>query len=162
MIPSRRRLFRPAASVLGLFLVAAVALWGPVPHLGDQRLAHVLSVVHQRLPGWSIDHAADIWEGGYSVVARCGTSHLGFHVVPGHGLPPGDAWLQPNDAFTEARLHSVSDFSPYLVWLDSPAPTATLSCRDELARVAAEARADRSDRSAGSATDQASDARRGD
>ncbi len=94
----------------------------------------MLDQVHARLPGWSVLSATDTWEGGYAVVASCGARQIGFQVVPGHGLPLQDAWLQPNDEYTRSRLQEVSDYSTVLVWRAVPITNRTLSCRQELAR----------------------------
>ncbi|HLY35430.1 MAG TPA: hypothetical protein VKU35_01810 [Candidatus Limnocylindria bacterium] len=134
MLPSRH--LRPAAAVLALGPVLAIALWAPVPHFGDRGAARVVAVVQERLPGWSVPRAVDIWEGGYAVVARCGSSRLGFQVIPGHGLPLDDAWLQPNDTFTRQQLQELSDYPAHLIWSSSSIAPRTLSCREELARIA--------------------------
>ena len=133
---------RRALGTLALGAIFAVSLWGPIPHLGNQGAQQVVATVNQRLPGWTVDQAIGIWEGGYAVVASCGTSQLGFQVVHGHGLPDQDVWLQPNDAFTRSRLEELTDYPAYLVWRGSPFIERSLSCQEELARVAAEARAD--------------------
>ena len=139
--PRRPTIRRRTLGILALGAVLAVALWAPIPHFGDQGAEQVVATVHQRLPGWTVERAVDIWEGGYAVVARCGSSQLGFQVIPGHGLPAQDAWLQPNDAFTQSRLEELSDYPSYLIWHSSQLAERSLSCREELARVAAEARA---------------------
>ena len=63
-----------------------------------------------------------------------GGRQIGFQVVPGHGLPPQDAWIQPNDEFARSRLAEVSDYSTVLVWRAVRITEHTLSCRQELAR----------------------------
>jgi len=129
------RYLRPAAPALALGAVLAIALWAPVPHFGDQGAAHVVAAVQERLPGWTVERPVDIWEGGYAVVASCGSSQLGFQVIPGHGLPLDDAWLQPNDTFTRRHLQELSDYPTYLIWTSSSIAPRTLSCREELARI---------------------------
>lgn len=133
---------RRVAGILALPAVLVAALWVPIPHLGDQGAEQVVASVEQRLPGWTVRRAIGTWEGGYAVVASCGASELGFQVVHGHGLPDQDVWLQPNDAFTRSRLEEVTDYASYLIWRGSPFVERSLSCAEELARVAAEARAD--------------------
>lgn len=139
-----------------------MALWAPIPHFGNQGAERVVAAVHGRLPGWTVERAIDTWEGGYAVVASCGGSQLGFQVIPGHGLPAQDAWLQPNDAFTRSRLEEVTDYPSYLIWRGSPFVERSLSCEEELARVAAEARADGGDgqTSGVDGSDRTADARR--
>jgi hypothetical protein len=125
---------RRTAAVLALGPVLAIALWAPVPHFGNQGTARIVAAVQERLPGWSVLHAVDTWEGGYAVVASCGSSQLGFQMIPGHGLPLDDAWLQPNDTFTRTHLEELSDYPLYLIWRSEPMAGRTLSCRQELAR----------------------------
>jgi hypothetical protein len=128
------RPLRVLAGVVALAALTAAALWAPIPRLGNPGVARVLGQVHARLPGWSVLSATDTWEGGYAVVASCGARQIGFQVVPGHGLPPQDAWLQPNDQYARSRLQEVSDYSTVLVWRAVPITDRTLSCRQELAR----------------------------
>ncbi len=90
----RWRLPTPAAIAL-LAVVFATALLAPLPVAPNQARAEVMANVERRLPGWHIERARSSWEGAWSVVATCGTLHLGFQLVPGHGLAPGDAWLHP-------------------------------------------------------------------
>lgn len=130
------RHLRRAAALLALGPVLAIALWVPMPHFGDQGAARVEATVQERLPGWIVERPVDIWEGGYAVVASCGSSQLGFQVIPGHGLPLDDAWLQPNDTFTRGQLQDLSDYPAYLIWSSSSIAPRTLSCREELARIA--------------------------
>ncbi len=134
MLTSPRQ--RRAAGATALGLVLALALWAPIPHLGDEAAAKVAAATRERLPGWTVTNAVDTWEGGYAVVASCGSSRLGFQVIPGHGLPAHDLWLQPNDAFTASRLSDLSDYPSYLIWRASPLVSRSLSCREELARIA--------------------------
>ena len=129
-----RRYRRLLAGAVALVALTAAALWVPIPRLGDPGVTRVLDQVHARLPGWSVLSATDTWEGGYAVVASCGARQIGFQVVPGHGLPLQDAWLQPNDEYTRSRLQEVSDYSTVLVWRAVPITNRTLSCRQELAR----------------------------
>jgi hypothetical protein len=125
---------RRGVPLLALGLVLAAALTMPIPRLGDPGLNRIVGLAQERLPGWSIVRATDTWEGGYALVARCGTRQLGFQVIPGHGLPPEDAWLQPNDSYAQARLAEVSDYPSFLLWRARPVLNRTLSCHDELAR----------------------------
>jgi hypothetical protein len=129
-----RRYRRLLVGAVALVALTAAALWVPIPRLGDPGVTRVLDQVHARLPGWSVLSATDTWEGGYAVVASCGARQIGFQVVPGHGLPLQDAWLQPNDEYTRSRLQEVSDYSTVLVWRAVPITNRTLSCRQELAR----------------------------
>ena len=131
---NRSRL-RILAGGLALVALTAAALWAPIPRVGDPGVARVLAAVHTRLPGWSVLTATDTWEGGYAVVASCGARQIGFQYVPGHGLPPRDAWIQPNDQYARGRLQEVSDYSTVLVWRAQPITNRTLSCRQELARI---------------------------
>jgi hypothetical protein len=130
-----RRLHRPAA-LLSLPLLLAVAFWAPIPRVGDPGIDRVLAEVHERLPGWDVQHATDTWEGGYAVVASCGAREIGFQVVPGHGLPPDDFWLQPNDWYARTRLEEVSDYPTFLIWRAQPIINRTLSCQRQLAQAA--------------------------
>jgi hypothetical protein len=150
MLTSRR--LRRVAALLALGPVLAVALWAPVPHFGNQGTARIVAAVQERLPGWSVLHAVDTWEGGYAVVASCGSSQLGFQVIPGHGLPLDDAWLQPNDTFTRMHLEELSDYPVYLIWRSTPMTGRTLTCRQELARIAAGA--DANEQAGSSASDR--------
>ena len=61
---------------------------------------------------------------------------MGFQVVPGHGLPPDDAWLQPNDWSARIWLEQVSDYPTFLIWRARPAIDRTLICDRELAQAA--------------------------
>ena len=161
IVNRRPKARRRVLGILALGAVLAIALWAPIPHFGDQGARQVVATVEQRLPGWTVERAIGIWEGGYAVVASCGTSQLGFQVVHGHGLPPRDVWLQPNDAFTRSRLEELSDYASYLIWLGTPFVERSLTCREELARVAAEARADGSGPTSGiDGSDRIADARR--
>jgi hypothetical protein len=132
----RWRLPTPAAIAL-LGLVFAVALLAPLPVAPNQARAEVMANVERRLPGWHIERARSSWEGAWSVVATCGTLHLGFQLVPGHGLAPGDAWLHPEDRYARERLGSISDSWRTLIWFAEPIGdhTKTLSCRQEMARI---------------------------
>jgi hypothetical protein len=67
------------------------------------------------------------------VVAAGGATRLGFQLVPGHGLSPGDAWVKPEDSYSRTRLRYVSDHQTYLVWFDGHRGRS-LPCRSELAR----------------------------
>ncbi len=130
---NRSRL-RILGGALALVALTAGALWVPVPRVGDPGVARILAAVHARLPGWSVLSTTDTWEGAYAVVASCGARQIGFQYVPGHGLPPQDAWIQPNDEYARSRLQEVSDYSTVLVWRARPITDRTLSCRQELAR----------------------------
>jgi len=130
-IPHRARVIVAALSLVAL---TAVALWMPIPRVGDPGIRRVVAEVRNRLPGWSVVDATSTWEGSFAVVAACGGRQIGFQVVPGHGLPPQDAWIQPNDEFARSRLAEVSDYSTVLVWRAVRITDHTLSCRQELAR----------------------------
>lgn len=132
---TRTRL-RAGAGLVALLPLLAFALWVPIPRVGNAGADRVLEAASERLPGWSIVRATDSWEGGYAVVASCGPRTMGFQVVPGHGLPLEDAWLQPNDAYAESRLRHVSDYPTFLIWRAHPLISRTLSCSEELARPA--------------------------
>ena len=137
--PHRRRRWRlptPAAIAL-LGVVFATALLAPLPGAPNQARGEVMSNVERRLPGWHVERARSSWEGAWSVVATCGTLHLGFQLVPGHGLAPGDAWLHPGNRYARERLGSISDSWRALIWLAEPSGdrTKTLSCRQEMARL---------------------------
>lgn len=125
-----RRLGGPAT--LGVVLAAAV--WLPLPVTGNTPVRNVIAEVHERLPGWVVVRADSSWEGAYTVVATCGIRAIGFQLVPEHGLPVGDAWIQPNDAYSASRLALVSDHDRYLVWFSPPISTRQLSCNEELAQ----------------------------
>ncbi len=127
--------WRPATPVALLLLggVFATALLAPIPAGPNAARAEVVERVEAKLPGWAIIRTDASWEGAWSVVAACGQKRLGFQVVPGHGLAPGDAWINPEDGYSRIRLRTVSDHSTYLVWLDEHRGR-TLPCRSELAR----------------------------
>jgi hypothetical protein len=128
----RRHLATPAA-LLALGGVFAVALFAPIPAGPNTARAEVMSRLETRLPGWDIIRTDSTWEGAWSVVAACGDNRLGFQLVPGHGLAPGDAWVKPEDTFSRTRLRYVSDHTTYLVWFDDYRGRS-LPCRSELAR----------------------------
>jgi hypothetical protein len=139
----RRRWRLPTPAALALLALAFVAaLVVPLPVANNEARAEVMASVEERLPGWQIERAQSSWEGAWSVVATCGTLQLGFQLVPGHGLRPGDAWLHPEDGYTRQRLGSISDSWRSLVWLASPigSRTKSLSCRHEMARLGGGAR----------------------
>jgi hypothetical protein len=129
----RRRISAPLAVSLlaGLF---GVALLAPMPFTQNTAQAEVIAKVENRLPGWQIVRTTPSWEGAWSVVAWCGGQQLGFQLVPGHGLSPGDAWLHPDNQYARNRLASISDDYRYLVWLSDPIHLRSLSCSKELAR----------------------------
>lgn len=120
------------ASLLGA--VAAGAMFLPIPTAGNAVERDVVSQVAQRLPGWRVVRASESWEHAYTVVAACGGRVVGFQYVPEHGLPIGDAWIQPDDDFSRSRLAQVTDSRRYLVWRERPRTDDTLSCREEIAR----------------------------
>jgi hypothetical protein len=128
----RRRLATPAALLL-LGGVFGVALLVPIPAAPNTARAEVMQRVETRLPGWQIIRTDSSWEGAWAVVAACGSYRLGFQLVPGHGLAPGDAWVKPEDTYTRTRLRTVSDNSTYMVWYDGYRGRS-LPCRSELAR----------------------------
>ena len=132
----RWRLPTPAAIAL-LAVVFATALLAPLPVTPNEARAQVVASVERRLPGWQIERAQSSWEGAWSVVATCGTLHLGFQLVPGHGLAPGDAWLHPEDRYARERLGTISDSYRSLIWFAEPIDDRhrTLSCRQEMARL---------------------------
>ena len=139
----RRRWRLPTPIALALLALAfATALLAPLPVAPNEARAQVMASVEQRLPGWQIERAQSSWEGAWSVVATCGTLQLGFQLVPGHGLRPGDAWLHPEDRYSRERLGSISDSWRSLVWLSTPIGlrAKSLSCRQEMARLGAGAR----------------------
>lgn len=132
--PTRRWWLAP----LLLAAIFAVALWAPIPTGPNAARLQVVAQVGAHLPGWQITRARPSWEGGWAVVATCGPHHVGFQLVPGHGLPPGDAWLHPEDAYSHDRLATISDDRTYLVWYRDDEWVRSLSCRIELARSQAE------------------------
>jgi len=132
---ARRRWHLPlplAVALLGA--VFGAALLAPIPFTHNTAEAQVVATVEQRLPGWSVVRANASWEGAWSVVAWCGGQQLGFQLVPGHGLSPGDMWLHPDNEYARLRLASISDDFRYLVWFNDPIHQRSLSCRQELAR----------------------------
>lgn len=122
-------------ALVALPALFAAALWIPIPRVGNPGLARVIATVQTRLPGWSVVQATGTWEGDYAVVASCGGEAIGFQYVPGHGLPPNFAWLQPNNEFSRTRLVQVSDYPGVLVWRPQPLANRTLSCGEELAEL---------------------------
>ena len=128
----RRHLATPTA-LLALGGVFALALFVPIPAAPNTARAEVMERVEERLPGWDIIRTDASWEGAWTIVAACGGSRLGFQLVPGHGLAPGDAWVKPEDTYTRDRLQHVSDHSTYLVWFDGYRGRS-LPCRGQLAR----------------------------
>jgi hypothetical protein len=128
--PSRRWWLAP----LLLGAIFAVALWAPIPTGPNAARAQIVAQVGEHLPGWQITLARPSWEGGWAVVVRCGPRQVGFQLIPGHGLPPGDAWLHPDDSYSHARLATISDDRTYLVWYRDGERARSLSCRTELAR----------------------------
>jgi hypothetical protein len=126
------RLTRFAPLALGA--VFGLALWAPIPTGPNAARADVMAQVQQRFPGWRIARASSSWEGGWSVVVSCGTRHVGFQLVPGHGLPAGDAWLHPEDRYSHARLAASSDNRTYLIWYRDAKHARSVSCRTQVAR----------------------------
>jgi hypothetical protein len=124
---------RSGTSLIALAGVLAISLNVPIPSLPDSGRQAVMHEVNQRLPGWTVERLERSWEGAYTVVTRCAGREMGFQFVPGHGLPPGSAWLQPNDAAARDRLRGVSDSWRYLVWFADPAMMNTHSCQEEIA-----------------------------
>jgi hypothetical protein len=117
--------------------VFGLALLAPMPMSHNTARAEVMATVGARLPGWNIVRTRSSWEGAWSVVAACGRQQLGFQLVPGHGLAPGDAWLHPEDEYARNRLATISDDYRTLVWLQDPIRVRSLSCSQELARTRA-------------------------
>jgi hypothetical protein len=134
--PSARRPRRIPAplALVALAAIFGAALLAPMPATHNVARAEVVATVGQRLPGWSIVRTRSSWEGAWSVVAACGRQQLGFQLVPGHGLAPGDAWLHPEDEYARNRLATISDDYRSLVWLRDPVRVRSLSCSQELAR----------------------------
>jgi hypothetical protein len=132
-IRRRRRISAPLAVAL-LAAIFAVALLAPIPFTHNTARAEVIAKVENRLPGWNIVRTTTSWEGAWSVVAWCGGQQLGFQLVPGHGLSPGDAWLHPDNEYARTRLASISDDYRFLVWFNDPVRVRSLSCSQELAR----------------------------
>jgi len=126
---------RRAAALIALPLLLGIALWAPIPRVGDPGVDRVVAQVHARLPGWHVVRATDTWEGGYAVVTSCGAREMGFQLVPGHGLPPDDAWLQPNDWYARIWLERVSDYPTFLIWRARPVINRKLTCNQQLAEV---------------------------
>jgi hypothetical protein len=127
-----RRLLVAPIALLGAL---AVALTAPMPAVPDDGLTTVRAEVADRLPGWRVDRLEPSWEGAYTVVTSCAGLELDFQLVPGHGLPAEDAWVQPSDAYARSRLRAVSDHWRYLVWYRDPVQPRSLSCSEELARL---------------------------
>jgi hypothetical protein len=129
----RRGVWRTGATFVALAGVLAVSLTAPIPAMPDDGREAVTRIVRERLPGWIVERVDPSWEGAYIVVTMCAGREMGFQYVPGHGLGPDDAWLQPSDAYSRERLSEISDHWRYLVWYGDPAMIDTLSCREELA-----------------------------
>jgi hypothetical protein len=123
---------------LALGAVFGLALWAPIPTGPNAARADVMAEVQQRFPGWRVARASSSWEGGWSVVLSCGTQQVGFQLVPGHGLPAGDAWLHPADRYSHARLAASSDSRTYLVWYRDAKHARSVICRTQVARPQAE------------------------
>lgn len=131
-IPIRAR--RAGIVAVALAATFTIAYLAPIPRLPDGARAEVSHEVHTRLPGWTIQKLDPSWEGAYTVVTSCAGKRVSFQFVPGHGLPPDDAWLHPSNAYARQRLAELSDHWRYLVWYDQPQRGTSLSCEEELAR----------------------------
>ena len=83
-----------------------MALLAPLPVSPNQARAEVVANVERRLPGWHIERARSSWEGAWSVVATCGTLHLGFQVVPAM------AWLRATRGCTRRTATPASAWAP--------------------------------------------------
>ncbi|HTE65050.1 MAG TPA: hypothetical protein VK736_02190 [Candidatus Binatia bacterium] len=129
---TRHRMTRFAPLLLGA--VFGLALWAPIPAWPNTARADVMAQVEQRFPGWRIARASSSWEGAWSVVVSCRDRQVGFQLVPGHGLPAGDAWLHPEDRYSHARLAATSDDRTYLVWYRDAKHARSASCRTQVAR----------------------------
>jgi hypothetical protein len=134
MSPLRDRHWRSGAWFAVLAGVLGISLTVPLPSLPDNRRMTVMHQVHERLPGWSVERLDPSWEGAYAVVTECAGREVGFQFVPGHGLSPDDAWIQPTDPFSRERLLPLSDHWRHLVWYANPAMMNTLSCQEEIAQ----------------------------
>jgi hypothetical protein len=128
------RRLRPLAGPVLLAAALGAALWAPIPTLPDTARDAVIGRLEQRLPGWHVQRLTSSWEGAYTVVISCVGRELGFQFVPGHGLPPGAAWVLPDDPYSRRRLTGLSDHLLYLVWYPEDERSDALSCDDELAR----------------------------
>lgn len=120
--------------------IFAVALWAPIPTAPNAARAQVMAQVGERFPGWRITRVRPSWEGAWTVVINCGARQVGFQLIPGHGLPAGDAWLHPDDSYSRARLAAISDDRVHLVWYRDDERARSSSCRTGLARSPAERR----------------------
>jgi hypothetical protein len=134
MTPNTRSHRRAVAVIGALVATFLVAFLAPVPALPDTMRAEVRSEVNERLPGWNIQKLDRSWEGAYTIVTSCAGKEVSFQLVPGHGLPPDDAWLHPTNDFARNRLRTLSDHRRYLVWYADPRRPDSLSCDEELAR----------------------------
>jgi hypothetical protein len=137
---TRTRGMRTPVALLLLAGLFAIALLAPLPTTENAARTQVLAQVEERFPGWRVARVVASWEGAWTVVATCGDQHIGFQMVPGHGLRPGDAWIHPEDAYSWARVESVSDNRTHLVWYGDAHHVSALSCQRELARLEAERR----------------------
>jgi hypothetical protein len=129
-----RRWLRVGVAILIVLAVFAAARWLPLPTAGDAARADVLEEVSRRLPGWRVARATQSWEGAWTVVLRCAGHQIDFQYVTGHGLGPGDAWLQPISELSWSRLWPLSDHGRYLIWFGDPTWTPRHSCEEEIAR----------------------------
>jgi hypothetical protein len=131
-IPHRfRRTGIVLASLAGAF---AIALTAPIPAMPDAGRATVRAEIDARLPGWTVARLQPSWEGAYAVVTSCAGREVAFQLVPGHGLPHDDAWLQPNNDYARRHLRITSDHERYLLWRGNPVGSSALSCADDIAQ----------------------------
>jgi hypothetical protein len=142
MSPLTRRIGRTGLLLASLAATFAIALTAPIPSLPDAGRAAVRAEVGDRLPGWTVHRIDRSWEGAYTVVTTCAGREVAFQFVPGHGLPPEDAWLQPNNDYARRHLAITSDHHRYLLWRDDPVDASALSCADEVARTGDASRPD--------------------
>ena len=124
--PSRLRRVIAGSPLLLAGLAAGLVF--PAPDSRHDKRAEVMHIVRERLPGWHVVKATEAWESGWAIVATCGPQRLGFQLIPDHGLPVGDAWIQPTDPASRGRLFWITDHPPYLIWRQQPAEARTLGC----------------------------------
>jgi hypothetical protein len=125
---------RGAVVIASLAAAFLVALTAPIPTMPDAGRGAVRAEVHDRLPGWSVERIDPTWENAYAVVTSCAGREIGFHFVPGHGLPRDDAWIQPHSSYARARLALTSDHRRYLLWRGDDVRPASMECAENLAR----------------------------
>jgi hypothetical protein len=129
--PSLR--LRGIAAVLALAALFGVAWAAPIPALGDAPYGPAVALVHQHLPGWQVTSVQGAWEGGTTVSVRCMSHTIGVQLVPGHGPPANDVWLQASDEVSAYLLGRTSDYDGYLIWLSQPLLPRVLACSAMLA-----------------------------